>query len=155
MEVHGINLCEHGHFVQLFNPAAQSTAASSEVFSMKNWDHATIIIQKGAGSAVTITLHSCDDFVPTTVDNLGFNYYVETTAAGDTLATKATATSAGAAISANTGTLLIIEVNGEDLTPGYPCLRIAHNAAGSSTFSAIAILTGGRYKADTTATAIE
>jgi hypothetical protein len=154
MAAHGINIAEEGHVVMLFDPADHTTAASSEVFSMKGWDHATIIIHKGAGSASTITLHSCDDFVPTTVDNLPFSYYAETTAAGDTLSTKSTATSAGVAISANTGTLLVIEVNSEELTDGYPCLRIAHAANTTSTWSALAILTGGRYKADTTATAI-
>jgi hypothetical protein len=154
MGAHGYNLCEEGHIVSLFDAGNHSTAASSEVFSMRDWEHATLIIQKGAGSACTITLESCDDFVPTTVDNLGFRYYVENTAAGDTLATVATATSAGVALSTNTGTLLVIEVNAEDLTPAYPCLRIKHTAATTSAWCAVAILTGGRYQSASTVTEI-
>lgn len=154
MAAHGMNICEEGHVVSLFDAGNHSTAASSEIFSMKGWDHATIIVQKGAGSASTIILEECDDFTPTTAATLPFIYYTETTAAGDTLATKATATSAGVALNTATGTLLIIEVNSEELSDGYPCLRIKHDANTTSAYCAIAVLSGGRYKADTTATAI-
>lgn len=152
--VHGITFCEEGHFVSLFDPADQSTAASSEVFSMENWAHATIIVQKGAGSACTIQVEECDDFTPTTAATKIFDYAEETTADGDTLTALAEATTAGIAISANTTTLLIIEIDAEKLTDGYPCLRIKHSAATSSHFSVIAILSGGRFQQSQTDTVI-
>lgn len=154
MGAHGMNICEEGHVVSLFDAGNHSTAASSEVFSMKNWDHATIIIQKGAGSASTVILEECTDFTPTTAATMPFVYYLESTAAGDTLATKAAGTTAGVALPTGTGTLLIIEVNSEELSDGYPCLRIKHDANTTCAFCAVAVLSGGRYQADTTATAI-
>jgi len=149
-----ITLCEWGHIVQLFNPDDHTTAASSEVFSMADYAHATIIVQKGPGSASTIVLEECDDFVPTAAASLAFRYAVEATAAGDTLTALALAGTAGIAISPNTGTLLVIELDADELSAGYECVRIKHSAAGASIWSAIAVLSSPRYAASITKTAI-
>ena len=153
----GFNLVENGHFVNLFSPADDNTtAASSEVFSMENWSHATIVIHKGAGSASTVVLEECTaaagtghrTFVP-------YKYAQEATAAGDTIdAALAAGTTAGVAFSANDGTFLIFEVEASALSDGYEWLRIKYDANAASEWGAFAILSGGRYQEDITATAI-
>lgn len=148
-------LCEKGHFVSLFDSADHTTAASSEVFSMEDYRHATVVIQKGAGSAVTITLEECSSFAGASAATFtGYYYAEETTADGDTLTALAAGTTAGVAISANTTTMLVFEFDSAVLTSGYPYVRIKHTAAGTSQFAAVCILTEPRYGTDTTKTAI-
>ena len=150
----GTTLAESGHFVQLFAAADQTTAASSEVFSMRDWAHCSILINKGAGSACTIQVENCTSFAGAGAATMTFGYYLEGTAAGDTLAARVEATTGGVAIDADTNTMLIIEVDAEALPDGSPYLRIKHTANTASLWSANAILTGGRYQRDSTATAI-
>lgn len=154
MGAHGITLAEEGHFVTLFAPDAWSSAASSEVFSMENWSHATIIVSKGAGSAVTIILENCTAFAGTGAATMAFDYYTETTAAGDTLSARTAATTAGVALDTDTGTLLIIEIDDDELPDGSPYVRIKHDAAGAIDFGAMAVLTGGRIQQSEGLTAI-
>ena len=156
MGVGGMTLVEQGHFVTLFNPESVSAAATSDVFSMENWGHVTIIVQGGAGSAATIVVEECDNFTPSNVTTMGYQYAKEATAAGDVLdAALAAAGTGGTGIGTATGTLLIIEIDADELTDGYPCLRIRHSDPGTSKLiSAVAVLTGGRYQKDITATVI-
>ena len=141
----GVTLAEVGHFVQLFAAADQTSAASSEVFSMRDYSHCTILINKGAGSACTIQLENCTSFAGASPATMAFGYYLEGTAAGDTLAALVVATTAGIAIDADTGTMLVIEVNDDELPDGSPYLRIKHDANTASLWSATAILTGNRF----------
>ena len=145
---------EKGHIVQLITPQDLAAASSSEVFSMSNYEHADIIILKGAGSAATITVEEADDFVPTTVDLIGFSYRTETTAAGDTLSTVGTAGTGGVAISANTSTMLIISIDADELDDGYPCLRIRNDAVGTCLLGVVVCLSNSRYQGAITPTAI-
>lgn len=141
----GTTLAESGHFVQLFAAADQTTAASSEVFSMRGYAHCTILVNKGAGSSCTITVENCTSFAGAGAATMTFGYYLEGTAAGDTLAARVEATTAGVAIDADTNTMLVIEVDAEGLPDQSPYLRIKHTANSASIWSANAILTGGRY----------
>ena len=145
---------EKGHIVQLITPQDLAAASSSEVFSMSNYQHADIIILKGAGSAATITVEECDDFVPTTVDLIPFNYRTETTTVGDTLSVSAAAGTGGVAISATTTTMLIISIDADELDDGYPCLRIRNDATGSTLLGVVAVLSNSRYQGAITPTAI-
>jgi len=155
MGAHGITLCEEGHFVTLIAPQSQSAALTSEVFSMENYSHATIIVQGGAGSSTTITVSECDDFTPTTAATKTFSYAQETTADGDTATALAAATTAGVALGTATGIFTIIEIDDTELTDGYPCIQINLSDPGTSKLvSAFAILTGPRFGEDITQTAI-
>jgi hypothetical protein len=132
-------VAEQGHIVQLIDPQSQSAALTSEIFTMENWAHATILVFGGAGSATTVTVSECDNFTPTTAATKTFMYAVE-----------ATAVSIGTA----TGTILCIEIDNDELTDGYPCIQINMSDPGTSKLvSAVAILSGGRYQKDITATA--
>ena len=152
----GFTIAEQGHVVTLIAPISISAAATSEVFSMENWGHATIIVQGGAGSACTVTVSECDDFDPTTAATKTFMYCKEATASGDVAdAALAAATTAGTSVGTATGTFLIIEIDNDELSDGYPCVQINLSDPGTSkVVSAVAILSGGRYQKDITATAI-
>ena len=146
-----------GHVVNILAPVdINGGAVSSDVFSMENYAHVDIIIQLGVtGAASTVTVEECDDFTPTTDTPIAFSYYTETTAGGDTLSTKSTATTAGFATSTNDGVFYVISIDAAQLSDGYPCLQVEFSNPGVSTFaSAVAVLSGARYGGATTVTAI-
>ena len=153
----GINIAEQLHVVNILPPQDVDTGKSSLVFSMKNHAHATIIVQCGAthADAGNITVEECDDFTPTNDTAIGFTYYKEETAAGDTLTAKQTATTAGIDVSANDNTTYVIEIDASQLSAGYPNLILKWSDPGGATFgSAVAILSGSRYAGSENATAI-
>lgn len=148
---------EEGHVVNIIAPIdINGAGASSDVFSMEGYSHATIILQLGVtGAASTVTLKECDNFTPTTATAIAFSYYSETTAAGDTLSGKTAATTAGFATSTNDGVMYVIEVDAADLTDGYPNLQLCLTDPSAATLaSAVAVLSGARYAESTSGTAI-
>jgi len=157
----GINIAETCHVVNILPPIDVDTAsglAASEIFSMENYAHVTIIVQCGVTDADggNITVEEVDDFDGTTDTAIVFNYYAETTALGDTLGAKTAATAAtGIDVSANDGIMYVIEIDASQLTDGYGNLCIKwSNPGGSLIASAVAILSGARYAGDQSATAI-
>ena len=152
----GIVMGEQCHFVNILPPADADTVATPEVFSMKGWQHATIVLQLGVtGAAATVTVEACDNFTPSNVSAIAFAVYKEETAAGDTLGARVEVTSAGFATSTNDGVFYVIEVDAAALPDGYPNLQLKVSDPGAATFaSAIAILSGGRYTEDQSATVI-
>ena len=126
---------------------ADDAAKNSDVFSMKESAHASIILQLGVtGAAVTVTVEECDDVTPTNSTAIAFNYYAETTAAGDTLGARTAATSAGFDTSTNDNVFYVIEIDAAELTDGYPYLRVCLDDPGAATLvSAVAVLSGNRY----------
>ena len=152
-----MNLAEQAHVVNILSPQSISDAVSSDVFSMENYNHVTIIATAGStnADAGNITIEECDDFVPTNDTAIGFSYYKEETAGGDTLSAKQTATTAGIDVSANDNIIYVIEIDAAELTDGYPNLILKWSAPGGATLvSAVAILSGARYAEDQSATAI-
>ena len=154
MGAHGYTLAEEGHFVQLFAAADQISAASSEVFSMRNYAHCTILINKGAGSVCTITVENCTSFAGAGWATMPFAYYLEGTASGDTLAARVEGGTAGVAIPVGTNTMVVIEIDDSELPDGSPYLRIKHTANTASIWSANAILSGNRFAQAITPTEI-
>lgn len=151
----GFVISEQGHVVTMLAPVSASTALTSEVISMENWAHATIILMGGAGSATTMTVSECDDFTPTSAATIAWAYSQEATAAGDTLTALAAAGTAGVSTGTSTGTLLIAEIDAAELTDGMPNLQVNISDPGTSkVVSIIVILSGGRYQEDITATVI-
>ena len=151
----GFTVAEEGHFVQLIAPISTGVALTSEVFSMENWSHASIFVCGGAGSGFTITLFECDNFTPSNRTAITFKFAEETVAAGDTLAAAlAPATAGGMAMSGASGIFTIIELDADELTDGYPCVQLNTDAAGASLLGAFAVLSGGRFAEDITASAI-
>jgi hypothetical protein len=146
-----------GHVVNIIPPIdINGTGASSDVFSMEGYSHVDIILQLGVtGAASTVTVEECDNLTPTTDTAIAFTYYTETTAAGDTLSTKASATTAGFSTSTNDNVMYVISIDASQLSDGYPCLQLELSDPSAATVvSAVAILSGARYGSEASATAI-
>lgn len=152
----GFTVAEQGHVVNMSSPLSAQTGTTSEVISMENWSHVTFICMKGAGSALTIQLEDCSAFAGTGHGTMPFKYAKEATGSGDTTdAALAWATSAGITTGAADGTFLIIEVDADELRDGYQYLRLfSATDVGGILLSWTAMLSGGRYQEDITATVI-
>ena len=86
---------------------------------------------------------------------IAFDYYAETTDAGDTLGARTAATVAGFATSTNDNVTYVIEIDATQLTQGYPYLVLKMTDPGAATLaSAVAVLSGNRYAQAVTPTAI-
>ena len=83
----GINIAEMGHIVNILPPIDITGGAFSDVFSMENYAHATIIVQIGVSAAAftKLIVEECDDFTPTNHTDIAHYIYKEETAEGDTL----------------------------------------------------------------------
>ncbi len=154
----GINIAEALHVVNILPPQDVDSGKTSDVFSLKNHAHATIIVTCGStnADAGNITIEECDDFTPTNDTAIPFTYYKEETAGGDTLSAKQTAVAAtGIDVSANDNTTYVIEIDASQLSDGYPNLILKWSDPGGATYgSAVAILSGSRYAGSENATAI-
>lgn len=154
----GINIAEQLHVANIIAPVSIAGAIVSDVFSLKNYSHATIIVTAGATNADAgfITVEECDDFTPTNDTAIPFSYYAEETAGGDTLGVKTAAAAAtGIDVSANDGIIYVIEIDASQLSAGYPNLYMKWSAPGGATLvSAVAILSGPRYSGAESSTTI-
>ena len=150
-----VTIAEECHVVNIYPPESISGAVTSEVFSMKDASHVTIIATCGAtnADAGNITIEECDDFGPSNDTAISFDYYAEETASGDTLGSRTNAASID--VSANDGIMYVIEIDAEALTEGYPNLILKWSAPGGATLvSAVAILSGLSYQGDQNRTQI-
>lgn len=150
-------IAEYDHVVNILPPQAQTTAVTSDVFSMKDASHVTIIVQAGStdADAGNITVLECDDFTPSNSTAIAFKYAAEETDSGDTPDALTWATTAGIDVSANDNIFYIIEIDADELTEGYNNLQLAWSIpGGSQVVSAVAVLSGLCYKGDQNRTQI-
>jgi hypothetical protein len=156
---------EENHIVNILPPVDITGAAtSSDVFTLKNYGHATIIVEFGVvndAADATLTLAECDDFTPSNSTNIAFKYRLEDTATGDTLGPLSTAPStglrivSGGDIGITDNKFLVIEVDATELSSGYPALELSITNPGNSVLaSAQAILSQPRYEDKNDPTAI-
>lgn len=152
----GITIAEELHVVNALAPVDINGGKSTDVWSMENYSHATIIIQLGVtGAASTVTVEECDDFTPTSNTAIAFAHYDEETAGGDTLGAREAATASGFSTSTNDGIFYLIEIDAAELSDGRPNLRVVLSDPGASTFGSVCvILSGSRYAEEESATAI-
>jgi len=146
----GINIAEQCHVINALGPIdVGGVAKVSDYFSLRNHAHASIIVITGVvGNAPTITLYEATTAGPGAETAIAFAYYLESTAAGDTLATRTAATNAGISMGAANGTTLVIEIDASVLTDTYDYLAIKTSAAAACLIGAVAILSGSRYTGD-------
>jgi len=148
---------ENCHVVNILPPVdINGSAQTSDYFSLGKYAHADIILTLGVtGAASTVTVEESDDNAGSNTTAIAFQYYKETTAAGDTLSTKQSATTSGFATSTNDNVTYVISIDGSQLTDGYPYLVLKMTDPSAATLaSAVAVLSGSRYAEDTTPTAI-
>jgi hypothetical protein len=148
-----IHIANQGHVVSVLPPV--SGTASGVVFSMKNYSHASIIITQGvAASASTISVSRVPAFGSGgTGTAIAFDYYLEATSGGDTLAGKVLATAGGVALTSGSNQILVIEIDDDELITSCPNLCLEMSSA-NSLISAVAILSGARYASDQSPTVI-
>lgn len=152
----GITLAEQCHIVSALPPVdIGGGAKTSDYWSMKNYEHATIIVTLGVVTgAPTILLYESDDLDGSNKTAIGFDYYLEATTTGDTLADRATAASTGYTFTATTNSVfMVIEVDAAQLTDAYPCMCVMTDAV-TALCSMVVILSGAKYQKENTPTAI-
>lgn len=154
----GTVIAEKCHVVNILPPVSITAATTSDVWSMKNYSHCSIIITAGStnADAGNITIVECDDFVPTNTTAIPFSYYAEETAGGDTLGARTAAVAAtGIDVSGNDNITYVIEIDANQLADGRPNLQLKWSIPGGATLvSAVAVLSGAKYAGVDTPTAI-
>jgi hypothetical protein len=153
----GVNIAEQFHVVNILPPVDITGGVTGDRFTLKNYAHATIIVQVGVSAAAwtKIILRECTAATGGTATDRAFNIYKEETDAGDTLGARTEVAAAGLTPSANNNIMYVIEIDARELTDGYPWLELAlTNGANSVIASAVAVLSGARYSSDQSATAI-
>lgn len=143
----GFHVGVEGHVVNALPPVDINGGANSDVWSMAEHSHVSIVVLLGVtGAATTITVEECDDFTPSNSAAINFEYYQEETDSGDTLSARQSATTSGFAASANDNIMYVIEVDASELSAGYPNLRVVFSDPSAQTFASVAaILSGARY----------
>ncbi len=153
----GFVVAEQGHVVQMLAPVDVAAAATGDTILMEGWAHASIIVGFGVGSATTITVGECTGFGGTGRTAVTFRSAQEATGGGDVLdaalAWASSITIAGSA--AAVGGFAVIEIDADELSDGSPYLQVNIADPGTSKIACIyAVLSGGRYQKDITATVI-
>lgn len=152
-----IVMAEQCHIVNILPPVDISGGVTSDVFSMGNYSHATIIFQVGVSAAAftKLIVEKCDNFTPTTHTDMAFAVYKEETSDGDTLGTRTAVAATGLTPSDANNIMYVIEIDAAELGDGYDKLRLeVTNGVNSVIASAVAILSGGRYVSEKTPTVI-
>lgn len=163
--MNGIALSEVGHIVNILPPVDITNGTASalvELFSLKNWAHATIIVQFGttAAAGTALTINECEDASATGAHALPCYIQACTTAfnaaSGDI--TPAMAIDADGILASPGGTdntYYVIEIDSTMLRASHPWVQILITAPAQAIFcSAVAILTGGRYSGAASATVL-
>jgi len=153
-------LIENQHIVNMVPPTS-TPAGLEQPVSMKDWDHATIIIQVDnatgvSGTAVTLTQGTAVGTTGAMTDDksLEFDwvYVCADTAAGDTLTkTAVTSDTFTTSTTSNKNLLYVIEIEAADLDVenSFDCLRVDLTDPTSAVVSAACILSRGRYMGGT------
>ncbi len=154
----GITLGEDVHVVNVLPPVDVTGGVTGDVFHLKGHVHASIAVQIGvsAAAATAILVRACDNAAGDNPEAIPFAYYAEETAAGDTLGPRTQATAAGITPSANNGIMYAIELDAAELPADKPYVQLQiTNGANSVLASAIAVLSGGRYVGESSATVLD
>lgn len=151
----GITIPEQGHVVNALPPVDIDGGAQTDWFNLKMYDHVDIIIIMGVtGAASTVTVEKASDAAGSDNEAIAFDYYAETTDAGDTLAARASATASGFATSANDNIMYVISIDAAQIQD-LPYLSVLFSDPALATFaSVVAVMSGARYGQDGTPTAI-
>jgi len=150
-------IAEQGHVVNIL-PAVDITGGKKcQAFSMKNWQHATIIISVGVSAAawtsIIVQAGSATAAIGSDVANnvtIPFRLYKQETNGADKDVLDAgtnLAATGDTTVSANDNIFYVIEIDSQELPDGKPYVQLLlANGANSVIASAIAILSGGRFQ---------
>lgn len=147
----GFVVAEQGRVVNILAPVDITGGKTAQAFSMKNHQHASILLAIGVSAAAftSIVLNACTDASGDNPTAIPFNVYKQETAGAshDQLGARTAVTSAGFAPSANDGIFYDIEIDANELPDGSPYVQmVLANGSNSVIASAIAVLSGARYE---------
>lgn len=167
MGARGLYLAQEAHIVNILPPVSGAGGKTCQKFNMKNYAHATVIIQLGvqADPLAGISVLASDNGSPENHSAIPFNLHVQETAgaANDVLGPRLAEPSTGYAPSGNSGIFYVLEIDADTLPyagnqpPDSPPLSQSwievllsdfSPASASCLVSAIAILSGARYAED-------
>jgi len=123
---------------------------TTDIFSMKNYREAYLIVKKldGAVGTATVTCESCDDTTPTTNTAIAFEYRKQTTT--DTFGAWTAVSTSGQTIAAGANEIWEFRVDSSMLTSGdsycrFVLTEVDSTAVDGATFC---LLTNPRYAED-------
>lgn len=163
----GFNCSEAGHIINVIPPVDGNAGApvTNQRFSMKGYDHASIIIQLGVtgGTPTSILLSACTAATGGTATHIGFRYYSQTTAgaSNDVLSAPTVVAATGiTTVTTNDNTFYVIEIDSPELDAVVnaggaesPYLQVEITMPASSNLvSCVAILSAGRQQYQSSAT---
>ncbi len=151
MSAKGITIAEECHVINLLVPFdVVAGATESDYFSLKNYAHATIIIQTGSITNDTLfKVYESKDKAGAVKQFMAAEYYTETTVGGgDSLSTRTTLAVGGFQTGTEDDSYFVIEIDASELSDGYQYLALLTDAPGNALLSAVAILSGSRYAGD-------
>jgi hypothetical protein len=150
-------LSQEAHIVPIIFPQGSAAPTiNSDVFSMRDVSHASIILTIGAvGGAASFTVVAGSNFTPTAEVAIPYRQAAELSTGGDTLGALADVAAAGTTTANTANITYVIEVDAEDMPEGYPTLQLKLADLDNTTYvSAVAVLTGLSYAGDETRTQI-
>ena len=139
-----MNLGFAPRYIGLTSPVdTVATTVNSDVVTCKNLQWIDFIVYFGTitGDTVVVTVNECDDTTPSNSTAIAFKYRKGAAVTTDTDGAVTAATSTGVTMSAgDDDKVLIISVNPDDLTTGYPNLRVVADPGASASAVEIAII---------------
>lgn len=144
----GFVLAEQGHLVQALAPVDITGGKTGQAFSMKKYQHASIVVAVGVSAAAftKILVNQCDDKDGTNPVAIAFNVYKAETASGDVLGARTAVAATGLTPSANDGIFYVIELDANELSDGKPYVQVELTNGTNSVIAAVlVVLSGARY----------
>jgi len=141
------------HVANVLPPVANAFAgvAPTAVVNMKNWQHASFLLQCGVGpvGTATITVEACDDATPSNTVPIPFFY--QECIAGDTFGPIKQAPATGFVTAAASDKVYKVEVEDQSLADtgfGYVRLKSTELVVGEITGGVVVVLTDGRFESE-------
>ena|ERR1700690_842546 len=159
MSAKGIYVAQECHVVNLIPPVSLNATTTSNKFNMKNWRHASIILQIGVdGGAPVVTLKSSDNGSPENTTAIPFNLHKGEIAYnatnGDVLGARVAALAAGFTPAATNNIFEVIELDADTLPAGQDFVEVVLTSPTTCLTSVAVILSGGRYEHDQSETVL-
>lgn len=136
---------EEYHVVGLASPVdTTSTTVSSDIVNLGKYHSATFVIYLGTitGDTAVVTVKECDDVTPTNSTAIAFQYRESgATGTSDAYGSITAATISGFTFAADDDDhILLIDIDGSQLSDGYPYVQIIVDPGGSASACEVAIL---------------
>lgn len=153
----GFYTAQDGHVVPVLAPVDITGGKVGAAFSMKNHAHASILLQIGVSAAAftKILVNACTDAAGSNPTAIPFDIFTCENANTDVTSGRTPVPVAGYTPSAVDQIFYVIELDASQLPQGSPYVQLQlTNGANSVIASAVAILSGGRFVNDQSATVL-